>query len=126
MSVQEAWTTLSDLGKKLSQKPKLDTLIKFIIDPSGDAWQQQLCTSTESITQKHTMQKSATKYYRGELERIHGIEEANAFIAKGKYRETTDGQGDTCYVKVRESEIIGKERTATVSASRHSAGERGG
>ena len=41
--------------------------------------------------------------YIGELEQIHGYEEAHRFIEKGKYRETVDDDGDICYEKVQYS-----------------------
>ena len=49
----------------------------------------------------------------------HGKAEAAAFIAKGKYREKKDEQGDIVYVKVRKEEILEKERKHTVYLQRY-------
>ena len=38
---------------------------------------------------------------QGELEQIHGPREAADFIARGKYEECEDSDGDICYKKVQ-------------------------
>jgi len=77
-----------------------------------------LLNITDEISRTRSQQQTAQKFYPGELEQIHGKQEARTFIRKGKYRQVTDDQGDICYVKVTEREILTKDRKQTLSAGR--------
>ena len=72
-------------------------------------------TVTDEIKHSSMCGRTAKKYYKGELEVIHGVDEAAEFIAKGKYQETKDQQGDKCYIKVQEFAEESKQRTKTAS-----------
>eukprot|EP00974_Lingulodinium_polyedra_P014257 1380820-Lingulodinium_polyedra.AAC.1 len=51
---------------------------------------------------KHTKETGTEKrrLYMGELEQLHGVEEAHRFVAQKKYKLCYDSDGDECYEKV--------------------------
>ena len=54
-------------------------------------------TTTLSRSQQKTQRKQ--RFYRGELEKMHGPEEVAWLIKKGKLEREVDSDGDECWVK---------------------------
>ena len=61
-----------------------------------------------------------TKFYKGELEQIHGVAEAADFIARKKYIEEEDSDGDTVFVKKQESAVDKKIHSTEAEAKNQS------
>ena len=72
----------------------------------------------DEISRSKTQSLSKKKFYRGELEMLHGKQEAAIFIRTGKFKRAVDEAGDEVFVKVTESEVVEKQRKQTISASR--------
>ena len=82
-------------------------------------WQDRWVHECRRVTSSKSRGTESRKLYRGELEQIHGAREAADFIAKGKYEEDVDSDGDICYKKVQTVETEGKrfENEAEVKGS---------
>ena len=52
------------------------------------------------------------------MEQIHGAAEAEQFIAKGKYEEDEDSDGDIVYRKVTKERTLAKTRAQEVVIKR--------
>ena len=124
MSVEDAWKGLKAMTKEDAEKTRWVTLSDYIRKPDGQDWHENLITITDQFTKSRKLRISKDEFYKEELEVKHGKAEAAAFIAKGKYREKKDEQGDTFYVKVRKEEILEKERRQTADLQRSFKRER--
>ena len=89
---------------KTGQKAaKQDVLTLFIKNgENSDAWVQKTMKVAKQFTAKEQKTKTFKPMTKGELIQKHGYQEAMDFIRRGKYRATTDADGDTVYVKVTE------------------------
>ena len=67
-------------------------------------WEDTWVHEVKKVSKVSTKGTKTVKYYRGELEQLHGVAEANAFIQKGKYVESEDSDGDICYRKTQKYE----------------------
>ena len=67
-------------------------------------WQDLWVHEVQKVITRDSKGENVEFYYLGELEQIHGVAEANAFIAKGKYIEEEDSDGDVVYRKARKFE----------------------
>lgn len=74
-------------------------------------WQSFLAQESNTLTRKVAKQVQRKRYYKGELIRIHGQEEFDDFLARGKFEETEDSDGDVCYYKKEKSEVDTLELT---------------
>ena len=119
VTIKEAWDTLKTLGKKRAAEEKLTTLCNYMKDPSGDAMAEHLLTVYEEIERTRTQERSQLKKYKGELNRIHGVAEANRLITNGTFVETTGYKGNVCYVKVEDKQVDSRQRTIRVQGQRH-------
>ena len=69
-------------------------------------WQERFIKDVVRVSSKESKGSDIRWYYRGELEQIHGPQEAAEFIAKGKYIEGNDEQGDIIYRKAQKMESV--------------------
>ena len=77
-------------------------LASFVAGSDENTWSQKLITTVQEIKRVRSSGQKSKKKYIGELETIHGYEEAHAMIRKGKFQNTYDKDGDECYIKVEE------------------------
>ena len=140
LTVQKAWEELK--GMTNVQQRQRETLVDYLVLPPG-IWQQKLLEVTDSLRQSDKIEKSVrhftkgdlnmfvfrirkirkkkyyiSKFVAGELEQIHGIQEADEFISKGKYAESEDSDGDIVYRKVTKQRVLAKECVQEVAARR--------
>ena len=122
-TIQEAWAGLKDLGAGRAEKERYVALMTFMQkgDDDDTKWADHLIEIKEEITKSKVAQRKIQKFYKGELEVIHGKSEAARFIANGKFKKTTDEDGDEVYIKNTDSIILEKGRKTTAGGSRHSA-----
>eukprot|EP00974_Lingulodinium_polyedra_P129097 11208747-Lingulodinium_polyedra.AAC.1 len=81
----------------------------------------KLVKKVETLSKKDTMKKTTETFTRGQLEQQHGIAEANAFIAKGKYKRGYDNDGDEVFIKVSKKITNETERAQHMSMERRPA-----
>lgn len=74
-------------------------------------WQDRWVHEIRRVTNTKSHGTETRRLYRGELEQLHGAREAQEFIAKGKYEEMEDSDGDICYRKVQKVEKDTKSYT---------------
>ena len=100
MSIQEAWETLQKLPG--TQAKKSEILWDFVVS-AGDtsSWTSRIMKSSTIIDKTKKKETTTTGLYRGELERTHGKDEADDFIARGKYIKSKDEDGDEIYYKTQ-------------------------
>ena len=79
---------------------KTNALVLSLAMPEN--WEQAWVSETTKISDVKEKSVRKTKFYKGELEQIHGVAEAADFIARKKYIEEEDSDGDTVYVKKQE------------------------
>ena len=84
-------------------------------------WEDTWVHEVKKISKVIAKGKNTVYYYKGELEQIHGVAEAKAFIKKGKYVESEDSDGDIVYKKTRkyEDESIVAKNEAEMQSSTH-------
>ena len=85
---------------------------------AGEKWCEFLIECKDEVSKTHKLEQQARPLYRGELEVLHGKRGAAEIIAKKKWKEVVDGQGDIRYVKVSDAEIKTKERKQPVELKR--------
>ena len=86
-----------------------------------ETWEQRWVSECTKVSETKEKAETRTQYHRGELEQIHGVQEAADFIAKGKYIEGEDSDGDVVYTKKQKTETEKKTHTTeaeTKSTSR--------
>ena len=99
MSLKQAWEAICSM-KLGSQKKKQDVLMQYVLKPDQpEAWQGMLMGFSDEISKKATKIVSLKPLTKGQLIQQHGYAEAMDHIQKGKYREITDEDGDTLYVR---------------------------
>ena len=117
LSVRDAWESLCEkaaAGEK--NKAKASCLFNFLID--GDMWKDRLLKETKKLSSKDEVQQANTEYSYGELVLMQGAEEADDWIAKGKYSSREDEWGDIIYTKTRRTELHSKSITNTAELER--------
>ena len=118
MSLEEAWKSIDKMAAD-KQKSKQKILAEFCVGGEfSEGWRGALMTMQEQVTVSQKRKETLKPLYRGELEAQHGAAEAMAFIAKGKYREVYDKQGDVQYVKVSQEFEKSGERKRQTNATR--------
>ena len=111
-STREEWAAIEQKGhREGKQEAKNQALLLSVAMP--DNWEQQWVSESTRIDNERSKASTRTRYYRGELEQLHGIQEAADFIAKGKYLETEDSDGDIVYTKKQYSETDKKSHTTS-------------
>ena len=79
-----------------------------------------MVTVSDELTRNHTQQIRKETLTRGQLEVQHGRAETKELIAKGKWKQTIDQDGDVVYERVQKAEELSRSRKTTVSGTRHS------
>ena len=104
-TVQENWSKICTLNMREGKNEKKNhTLALTLAFPS--TWQERFIKDVVRVSSKESKGSDIRWYYRGELEQIHGPQEAAEFIAKGKYIEGNDEQGDIIYRKAQKMESV--------------------
>ena len=98
MSVQEAWDEISGL-KTGKGKTEMKNTTLFLFLSGNPKWAERLEEQVQTISKTDTKTLKQQEFSRGELDRIHGFEETQDFIDKGKFIELEDEWGDKVYVK---------------------------
>ena len=80
---------------KVEAKGKI--LAMQVMNPTR--WKEFLVQESNSLTRRITKEVKKIRYYRGELIQKHGQQEFEELLAKGKFEEVEDSDGDTCYYK---------------------------
>ena len=104
VSIKEAWEELQKLGAGQGKMEKKNNILFDFLakSPGKDGkppWTQAILKEKGTITQGKTHTSKTAPLTRGELIQKHGYDETMDFIARGKYKETTDDHGDTLYLK---------------------------
>ena len=95
---KQKWADLGKLkkgeGKNVTKSKALSLNLAF-----PEKWQELWVKEVERITQTDQKQIMKEELTRGELEQRHGFVEANRLIARGKWEQTVDSDGDEVFVK---------------------------
>ena len=98
--VQKAWGSLSTMQWRSGmQEKKAKALAMQVAKPH--TWEQFLLTETHEIRKETIDEVKKVRFYPGQLEQIHGKDEADWLIRSGKLEETEDSDEDIRYVKKR-------------------------
>lgn len=116
---QEAWSTLCSLPDQKKQKAKV--LIDFLTDQEG-GWAQQMLTRVEQLSMKDSHIEEEEEFTRGQLEMLHGIQETSELIAKGKFEEKEDEDGDLVYIRKRKVHRVAAEKSQSYQLQRTASG----
>ena len=99
LSVQQAWDDIIKEGQKKPEDKRYECLGIFISGAPDNTWTSRIITVSEEISEIKKAGSKGKVYYKGELEQIHGIDEATDFINRGKYEKVTDEEGDAvCFI----------------------------
>ena len=98
------WTTLCQKGRTEGKnRAKSDALALKVAYPT--TWEDTWIHQCKSVRRSIKKSKENGYFYKGELEQIHGKEEANRFILKGKFEESEDSDGDVIFKKTQRKEV---------------------
>ena len=82
-SVEEAWKSLTELGKAKGDDKKWHVLMSFVVGKDDDDWENNLMVYSEAVTLSNTRTKTGELLYRGEIDTMHGRKEAQQLIDAG-------------------------------------------
>ena len=101
---KEEWASIdAKKAREGKNEAKSSALVLSLAMPEN--WEQTWVSECTKITDVKEKSVRKTKFYRGELEQLHGVAEAADFIARKKYIEEEDSDGDTVYVKKQEQSV---------------------
>ena len=97
---QQAWQKICSMDwRSGKQEAKGKILAMQVVNPSK--WKEFLVHESNTLTRKVTKEVKKKRYYRGELVQLHGQEEFDDFVSKGKFEVGEDSDGDECFYKKR-------------------------
>ena len=102
-AVKEEWAAIKDKTVRTGKNDAKNSALMMQLAYPRD-WQDRWVHECRRVTNTKSRGTETKKLYRGELEQIHGPREAADFIARGKYEECEDSDGDICYKKVQKVE----------------------
>lgn len=83
-----------------------------------DLWKSYIVQEVRTLTRRQTKRLNKTRFYAGELRRLHGDEEFEWMVAKGKLIRVEDSDGDECFEKAVRSEIQEVEESRQARSSK--------
>lgn len=101
------------------QEAKGEILTMQAVNPSK--WKDFLVHESNTLTRKVTKEVKKKRYYRGELVQLHGQEEFDDFVSKGKFEV-----GDECFYKKKKAEIDSLEMACVAKAQKTRSNATGG
>ena len=100
---EESWKQVCMSWRRSMQECKGKFLATQVTNP--DLWKSYLVQEVRTLTRRGTKRLNKTRFYAGELRRLHGEEEFECMAAEGKLIKVEDSDGDECFEKVMRSEI---------------------
>ena len=116
MTISEAWSTICSLPSGVAVA-KNKVLLDLICKPPG-SWASNLLKHQEVVKRVEKGEIKKTEYTRGELEVLHGQQEAEELINKGKFVRAIDDDGDEVFTKKTRSHVSQAERTQEMQFER--------
>ena len=121
---QDAWKSICNMdwrSGKVEAKGKI--LAMQVMNPTR--WKEFLVQESNSLTRRITKEVKKIRYYRGELIQKHGQQEFEELLAKGKFEEVEDSDGDTCYYKkeLSQTDALELSRVATTGKQKTSSSQ---
>ena len=116
MSISEAWSTICSLPSGIAVA-KNKVLLDLICKPPG-TWASNLLKHREVVKRVEKGEIKKTEYTRGELEVLHGQQEAEELINKGKFVRALDDDGDEVFTKKTRSHVSQAERSQELQFGR--------
>lgn len=117
---QQAWQKICNMDwRSGKQEAKGEILTMQAVNPSK--WKDFLVHESNTLTRKVTKEVKKKRYYRGELVQLHGQEEFDDFVSKGKFEV-----GDECFYKKKKAEIDSLEMACVAKAQKTRSNATGG
>lgn len=122
---QQAWHKICNMDwRSGKQEAKGKILAMQVVNPSK--WKDFLVHESNTLTRKVTKEVKKKRYYRGELLQLHGQEEFESFVEKGKFEVGEDSDGDECFYKKEKSEIDSLEMARVAKTQKNRANATAG
>ena len=122
---QQAWNKICNMDwRSGKQEAKGKILAMQAVNPSK--WKDFLVHESNTLTRKVTKEVKKKRYYRGELLQLHGQEEFDSFVEKGKFEVGEDSDGDECFYKKEKSEIDSLEMARVAKTQKNRANATAG
>ena len=115
---KDEWSTICAKGQRSGKTELKNNALMMQLSFPRD-WEDRWVHEVRKVSTSKAKGFDVKLYYKGELEQLHGVAEANKFIEKGKYEQVTDDQGDICYRKVQhfERESTSRDNVAEFKSS---------
>ena len=122
---QQAWQKICSMDwRSGKQEAKGKILAMQVVNPSK--WKEFLVHESNTLTRKVTKEVKKKRYYRGELVQLHGQEEFDDFVSKGKFEVGEDSDGDECFYKKEKAEIDSLEMARVAKTQKTRSNASGG